>query len=123
MQKIEECFAKQFEIDGLVDAVEITADSGALAVAFQALKRFSEVFSGNSQPLAKLSNFTAEQLFFVSAAFANCGPNNLYAPPRTHPRPIYRVNLGLANRPEFARAWKCRKGDPMFRAKPCMAFS
>src|SRR6202790_1322540 len=99
---------------------ESIADLGGLTIAYAA---YEKSIDGKPRPAAK-DGFTPEQRFFLGWAQV-WGANErleyarLLANTNPHPLPRFRVNGPLSNIAEFAKAFACKKGDPMVRETQC----
>src|SRR5579864_4038675 len=99
---------------------ESIADLGGLTIAYAA---YEKSLAGKPRPPEK-DGFTPEQRFFLGWAQV-WGANQtiefarLMANTNPHPLPRFRGNGPLSNMAEFARAFACKKGDPMVREKIC----
>jgi len=99
---------------------ESIADLGGLTIAYAAYEKSLE---SKPRPPEK-DGFTAEQRFFLGWAQI-WGSNErleyarLLANTNPHPLPRFRGNGPLSNMAEFAKAFGCKKGDPMVREKVC----
>ncbi|MGC1620281.1 MAG: M13 family metallopeptidase [Candidatus Acidiferrum sp.] len=99
---------------------ESIADLGGLAISYAAYEKSLE---GKPRPPVK-DGFTPEQRFFLGWAQvwgANDRPEQerLMANTNPHPLPRFRGNGPLSNMAEFAKAFGCKKGDPMVREQVC----
>jgi putative endopeptidase len=99
---------------------ESIADLGGLTIAYAAYQKHLQ---GKPQD-ADASGFTPDQRFFLGWAqiwAANVRPETarLLANTNPHPLPRLRTNGPTSNMIEFARAFGCKKGDPMVRATIC----
>jgi predicted metalloendopeptidase len=99
---------------------ESIADLGGLAISYAAYEKSLE---GKPRPPEK-DGFTPEQRFFLGWAQvwgANDRPEyeRLMANTNPHPLPRFRGNGPLSNMAEFAKAFGCKKGDPMVREQVC----
>jgi putative endopeptidase len=128
-QERGDCVAKQFDgyvVDGdlhqngkLVEGESI-ADLGGATIAYAAFEKSME-----GRPREKDDNgFTPEQRFFLGWAqnwAVNVRPElaKLQANTNPHPLPRFRGNGPLSNMAEFAKAFGCKKGDPMVREQIC----
>ena len=124
-----DCVAKQFDgyvVEGdqhqngkLVEGESI-ADLGGATIAYAAFEKSME-----GKPREKDANgFTPEQRFFLGWAenwAVNVRPElaKLQANTDPHPLPHFRGNGPLSNMAEFAKAFGCKKGDPMVREQIC----
>lgn len=122
------CVQKQFDgyevepglhENGKLVLGESIADLGGLAISYAAYEKSIE---GKRPP--SLGGFTPEQRFFLGWAQvwgANMRPENarLMANTNEHPLPKFRTNGPLSNMELFAKAFGCKKGDPMVRENFC----
>jgi putative endopeptidase len=122
------CVQKQFDgyevepglhENGKLVLGESIADLGGLAISYAAYEKSIE----GKRP-ATLGGFTPEQRFFLGWAQvwgANMRPENarLMANTNEHPLPKFRTNGPLSNMELFAKAFGCKKGDPMVRENVC----
>ena len=98
---------------------ESIGDLGGLAIAYTA---YENSISGKRPP--NIDGFTPEQRFFLGWAQvwgANQRPEAARTQTNTDPHPLarFRGNGPLSNMEAFARAFGCKKGDPMVRDNPC----
>jgi putative endopeptidase len=99
---------------------ESIADLGGLTISYAA---YEKSLQGKPRPPDK-DSFTPEQRFFLGWAQV-WGANErleyarLMANTNPHPLPRFRGNGPLSNMDEFARAFGCKKGDPMVRVAAC----
>jgi len=106
-------------INGRLTLGEDVADLGGAALAFMAWQS-----STAGQALAPVDGFMPEQRFFIGMAQWACSNERpealrLSALTDVHSPNRFRVNGVVSNMPEFARAFACRPGQPMVRAKRC----
>jgi len=99
---------------------ESIADLGGLAISYAAYEKSLE---GKPRPQT-LDGFTPEQRFFLGWAQvwgANVRPEyaRLQANTNPHPLPRFRANGPLSNMEAFAKAFGCKRGEPMVREKAC----
>jgi putative endopeptidase len=128
-QERGECVAKQFdgyEVEkglhekGKLVEGESIADLGGVTLAYAAFQK-----SLDGKPRETDANgFTPEQRFFLGYASnwaVNVRPELARLQTNTDPHPIprYRANGPLSNMAEFAKAFRCRKGDAMVREQSC----
>ena len=130
-KKFEErvqCVRDQYAQYTIVDDIKINskltsgedvADLGGTLLAYIAWKDAMA-----NQHLEPVDGFTPDQRFFIGFAQWACDnqrPENLRANAITNPHSPdkYRVNGIVSNMPEFWRAFQCKEGDPMVRAKAC----
>ena len=97
------------------------ADNGGLAEAFLAFTNSSssEGPMKDLPTLPGLSQFSAEQLFFLSFGSMWCETKTFEALAMqltgdVHPPHSVRISGAVKNSPEFAKAFKCKKADQMF---------
>lgn len=124
-----ECVAKQFDgyevekglhENGKLVEGESIADLGGATLAYAAFQK-----SQHSKTNEKDANgFTPEQRFFLGYAenwAVNVRPElaRLQTNTDPHPLPKFRANGPLSNMAEFAKAFGCKKGDPMVRTQVC----
>ena len=126
------CVEKQFseysavedvKLNGKLTLGENLADLGGLTLAFAAYRASRE----GRAPEAQRAGYGPEQQFFLAHAQAWCAvvrPENARLRARTDPHapPRWRVDGPLSNFPEFARAFRCKEGDPMVRAERCQVW-
>lgn len=120
------CVAKQYSGYTIVDDIKINgrltlgedvADLGGTVLAYLAWK--------TTHPDApSRDGFTPDQRFFVGMAQWACSNERpqalrLRALTGVHSPNRHRVNGVVSNLPEFAKAFSCKPGQPMVRAKPC----
>ena len=119
-QEIPDLGVKQ---NGLLTQGEDTADNGGMRLAYAAMA--STLAAHGGSPEAKgPDGLTNAQRFFVAHAFGWCSnvrPEIARTIVATNPHslPKYRVNNVVANMPEFAQAFGCKKGQPMVRENAC----
>jgi len=98
---------------------ESIGDLGGLAIAYAA---YEKSIAGKRPP--DVDGFTPEQRFFLGWAQV-WGTNQRAEAARLqtntdpHPLPQFRGNGPLSNMEAFAKAFGCKKGDPMVRENPC----
>ena len=99
---------------------ESIADLGGLTIAYAA---YQKALQGKPRPPEK-DGFSPEQRFFLGWAQV-WGANErieyarLMANTNPHPLPRFRGNGPLSNMAEFAKAFGCKKGQPMVREQAC----
>jgi putative endopeptidase len=122
------CVVKQFDSyevepglhqNGKLVLGESIGDLGGLAIAYAAYEKSIE----GSRP-KNIDGFTPEQRFFLGwaqvwgtntrAEFARLQTNT-----NPHPLPQFRANGPISNMEAFAKAFGCKKGDPMVRDTAC----
>jgi putative endopeptidase len=123
-----QCVRDQFAQYVIVDDIRINsrltsgedvADLGGTLLAYLAWKK--DVAGRQLQPV---EGFTPDQRFFIGFAQWACEnqrPENLRVSAVTNPHSPgkYRIDGIVANLPEFARAFSCKRGAAMVREKPC----
>jgi len=98
---------------------ESIGDLGGLAIAYAA---YEKSIAGHRPP--DIDGFTPEQRFFLGWAQV-WGTNQRAEAARTqtntdpHPLARFRGNGPISNMEAFARAFGCKKGDPMVREQAC----
>ncbi|CAJ0606367.1 unnamed protein product [Cylicocyclus nassatus] len=110
-------------VNGKLTQGENIADNGGVKVAYKAYKEYLKEHQ-EEEHISGLEEFSNEQLFFLAYAFTWCGDmreDALIEQVLTdeHPPERYRVNVVLANQPEFATAFKCDHGSAMNPSKRC----
>ncbi|KAK0396478.1 hypothetical protein QR680_001731 [Steinernema hermaphroditum] len=125
-QEMRQCFVQQYgriqvlatdmaKVNGEQTARENIADNGGIRAAYAAMLkelRRRHLDRRHKITLDRVGNFTFEQLFFISHAFTWCGSvrpealidqvlNDNHTPDK------YRVNIVMANFPEFFSAFQC----------------
>jgi len=98
---------------------ESIGDLGGLAIAYAAYEKSIE----RKRP-ADIDGFSPEQRFFLGWAQvwgANQRPEAARLQTNTdpHPLPRFRGNGPLSNMEAFAKAFGCKRGDPMVREQSC----
>ena len=128
-QERGECVSKQFDgyevekglhENGKLVEGESIADLGGITLAYAAFLKSRHGQSGEKDS----NGFTPEQRFFLGYAenwAVNTRPElaRLQTNTDPHPLPKFRANGPLSNLPEFAKAFGCKKGDPMVRPQVC----
>jgi putative endopeptidase len=118
------CIVNQFDSIDVGDGLrhkgklvtgEALGDLGGLTIAYKAYKR-----SLNGKPAPVLDGYTGDQRFFLAFARVWATSNRdedkrLRLNTDPHPLGKYRANATLANMPEFAAAFSCKRGDAMVR--------
>ncbi len=110
-------------LNGRLTLGENTADNGGVRIGLAALntQRAEKPDSKENQVVA---GFTPEQRFFLGYAQIWCENQTpesarLRATVDPHSPGRYRVNGAVQNNSDFARAFKCKAGQPMVRANAC----
>ena len=122
------CVVDQYAHYTVIDNIKINskltlgedvADLGGTLLAYIAWKNAT---SGHD--LQPIDGFTPDQRFFIGMAQWACGDERpeskrLHAVTDPHSPLEYRINGVVSNMPEFGRAFACKAGLPMVRAKVC----
>ncbi len=119
-QEIPEAGVKQ---NGKLTQGEDTADNGGIHIALAALENTLKA-QGKTLDSPAGDGLTEVQKFFLSFANIWCGdlrPETQRTAVLTqgHSLNRYRVDNVVANMPEFARAFGCKKGQPMVHENAC----
>ena len=119
-QEIPEAGVKQ---NGLLTQGEDTADNGGIHLALMALEKDLKDQSKSLDEKGS-DGLTALQKFFLAYATTWCTeyrPEVIRTVVLTNPHsiPKYRVNNVVANMPEFAQAFGCKKGSAMVHENAC----
>jgi endothelin-converting enzyme/putative endopeptidase len=109
--------------NGKLTQGEDTADNGGIHLAMLALENLYKA-RGKSLDAPEEDGLTARQRFYASFAFSWCSssrPDRERLQITTNPHSLsrYRVNIPLSNQAEFAKAFGCKKGQPMVREPAC----
>jgi endothelin-converting enzyme/putative endopeptidase len=124
-----QCFIDQYSaftvagdvhLNGKLTLGENIADNGGARLALMALL---DIHPPDPHP-AKPGDMTEQQRLFQGFAQIWCENQReedarLRAATDPHSPAEFRVNGVLQNMPEFQKAFACKAGDPMVRAKPC----
>jgi endothelin-converting enzyme/putative endopeptidase len=107
------------KINGKLTAGEDAADLGGTLLAYLAWQAATK-----AQQLRPIDGFTPDQRFFIGMAQWACGderPESLRMSAITNPHSpnVYRVNGVVSNMPQFGKAFSCKAGQPMVRARQC----
>ncbi|HZV60275.1 MAG TPA: M13 family metallopeptidase [Candidatus Eremiobacteraceae bacterium] len=122
------CVEKQFDAyevepglhqKGALVLGESIADLGGITISYAAYEKSLE-----GKPRKEIDGFSPEQRFFLGWAQVWGGserPEYARLQTQTNPHPLarFRGNGPLSNMPEFAKAFGCKKGDPMVREQSC----
>jgi putative endopeptidase len=106
-------------VNGKLTLGEAIADLGGLTIAYLAYQK-----SLDGKPGPVIDGFTADQRFFMGWAQVwqtNARPEFLRLQIATDPHAPaqFRVNGTVSNMEAFAKAFGCKKGDPMVRESGC----
>ena len=103
---------------------DMLADIGGINASLTAYRKVASKFPDDQ--LVGLTNFTAEQLFFLKsgslyceAAFEPKKPTGETFPGNDHPEAYYRVVIPAMNSPDFAEAFNCPLGSKMNPVQKC----
>ncbi len=121
-----QCFVDEYSQFSPVDDVKVngkltlgenTADNGGLRIALMALNEAMKDAKAEK-------GFTPEQRVFLGYAQVWCEnirpeAARMYAQVDPHSPARFRVNGVVPNMPEFEKAFGCKAGQPMVRAKQC----
>jgi putative endopeptidase len=110
-------------LNGRLTLGENTADNGGVRIALSALNKQRAEKPGSRENQV-VEDFTPEQRFFLGYAQVWCEnrspeSSRLLATIDPHSPGRYRVNGALQNDEDFARAFKCKAGQPMVSANAC----
>ncbi|KAM6146861.1 kell blood group glycoprotein isoform 5-T6 [Phoenicopterus ruber ruber] len=127
LQKSIDCLVEQYEsydfkVNGTFTLLENTADTGGLAIAYQAYKNWLKKHK-EEKDLPKIG-LSHDQLFYLSFAHAMCGhqdPEKLQSSLNTDPHsPLpLRVHGPVSNSQDFAKHFHCSSGSPMNPDNKC----
>jgi len=100
---------------------ENLADNGGLSRAFEAWKlsnKDDEKFNERNKALPGLSEFTAEQLFYIAFGQSFCEKGTpemakTYLSSNLHSLGQYRIIGSISNNEQFAKVFSCPKNSPM----------
>jgi putative endopeptidase len=106
-------------INSKLTSGEDVADIGGTLLAYIAWKKATA-----AEDLKPIDGFTPDQRFFVGMAQWACEnerPANLrlHAATDPHSPGFARINGVVSDMPQFAKAFSCKAGQPMVRAKAC----
>jgi endothelin-converting enzyme/putative endopeptidase len=106
-------------INSKLTSGEDVADLGGTLLAYIAWKKQTE-----GMKLTTVDGFTPDQRYFVGMAQWACEnerPENLRVSAATNPHSpgFARINGVVTNMPEFQKAFSCKAGQPMVKAKVC----
>jgi len=126
--KIEVSGGKEINMNGKITLTENMSDNGGLKRSFEAWKLSSKdakTFNERNKALPDLSNFTAEQLFYISFGQTWCEKMTPEVTEKLndsdpHSRGKYRVIGSISNNEHFAKTFNCPKNSPMNPEKKCL---
>ncbi|KAI1242151.1 hypothetical protein IHE44_0005668, partial [Lamprotornis superbus] len=127
LQRSIDCLVEQYEsysfnVNGTFTLLENTADTGGLAIAYQAYKNWLKKHK-EEKDLPKIG-LSQDQLFYLSFAHAMCGhqdPEKLQSSLNTDPHspmPL-RVSGPVSNSQDFSKSFQCPRGSPMNPDNKC----
>jgi putative endopeptidase len=113
-------------LNGKLTLGENTADNGGLRLAYRALQSVL-ASEGPGAETKKIDGYTPDQRFFISFAQIWCeNTRPQYARVAAHTDPHspgrFRTNGTVQNFDGFAKAFGCKKGQPMVSADPCVVW-
>jgi len=114
--------APAVNLNGKLTLGENTADNGGLRIAYQALL---DTLADQGKSVGdKIDGITEAQRYFLGFAQVWCTNQTeefarVLALSDTHSADRWRVNGTVQNFDEFAKAFGCKKGQPMYPAKSC----
>ncbi len=114
--------APAVNLNGKLTLGENTADNGGLRIAYQAL--LNTLAAQGKSVDDKIDGYTEAQRYFLGFAQVWC-TNQTEEVARqlalvdSHSADNWRVNGSVQNFDEFAKAFGCKKGQPMYPAKSC----
>ncbi|XP_048151379.1 kell blood group glycoprotein isoform X2 [Corvus hawaiiensis] len=127
LQRSTDCLVEHYEsysfnVNGTFTLLENTADTGGLAVAYQAYKNWMKKHK-EEKDLPKIG-LSHDQLFYLSFAHAMCGhqdPEKLQSSLNTDPHsPLpLRVSGPVSNSQDFSNSFQCPSGSPMNPENKC----
>ncbi|CAG2173087.1 unnamed protein product [Oppiella nova] len=103
---------------------ENIADNGGLRESFRAFQTYVKTY-GEPQRLPYVSQYTPQQLYFLSYASIKCDLIRNYALrvrvySGSHSPYKYRVNIPLFNFQPFSDAFKCKPNSTINRKDKCI---
>lgn len=114
------------KLNGKLTLGENTADNGGLRIAYRALQNVLAE-DGSGAATKKIHGYTPDQAFFISFAQVWCeNTRPQYARLAAHVDPHspgrFRVNGTVQNFDAFAKAFGCKKGQPMVSPDACVVW-
>lgn len=112
----------KMHVNGNQTLDENIADAGGLKISLYAFKRYVDKESPCTIP--GFEHFSTDQIFFMAYAAVYCTNESEqeyiddFLSDEHSPQPA-RVNLAVANQPEFAKAFKCPPNSLMNPARRC----
>ena len=110
-------------LNGRLTLGENTADNGGVRIALAALRKQTEA-NPNTKENQTVEGFTPEQRFFLGFAQIWCEnrtpeSSRLLVKTDPHSPGRFRVNGTLQNNDDFAKAFRCKTGQPMVSQNAC----
>jgi putative endopeptidase len=114
------------KLNGKLTLGENTADNGGLRIAYRALQNVL-ASEGADAKTKKIDGYTPDQRFFLSFAQVWCENERpkaarIAAHVDPHSPGRFRTNGTVQNFDAFAKAFGCKKGQPMVSADPCVVW-
>ncbi|OUM67795.1 hypothetical protein PIROE2DRAFT_39719 [Piromyces sp. E2] len=129
--EFSQCFIDQYSafkindqfVDGERTLDENIADNGGISRSYEAwkltLEKNPKKASHQNKKLPGLSQFTFDQLFYISFAQHYCSIENDDAFRNPHSPAKARINLSLSNSKVFAEVFNCPTNSPMNPQNKC----
>lgn len=116
-------FLTLFQVNGRISQGENIADNGGMKSAYYAYKKWAKQNDVEPQ-LPGLQQYTAEQMFWISAAQTWCSTSREWYTKMTmtvdsHSPSKFRVAGSVKNNREFANDFNCASGTPMNPIEKC----
>ncbi|HVJ08245.1 MAG TPA: M13 family metallopeptidase [Acidisarcina sp.] len=110
------------KLNGKLTLGENTADNGGIRIAYMAL--MNTLAAEGSKANEQLEGYTPQQQFFIAFGQVWCSNSTdqaarLLARTDPHAPGKWRVNGSVQNFEGFAKAFGCKKGQPMYPEKSC----
>ncbi|RWS03870.1 hypothetical protein B4U79_14606, partial [Dinothrombium tinctorium] len=132
-----QCFIDQYsnvtepvtgkKVNGTITVGDNVADNGGLRLAFDAFKEYARTKhpEKNFKLPFEMSEFSTEQLFFISVANLQCHNYDnktisVLLKHDSHSPNSVRVNVPMQNSENFAKAFNCKPGSPMNPENKCL---
>jgi len=128
---LSQCFIDEYNnfslngqyLDGNFTLRENIADNGGIARAYDAwqisLKSNPEEASERNKKLPGLSDYTLDQLFYITYGHYLCTAGDSIETANNHSPSQARVNVVLSNSEHFAKTFNCPKNSPMNPEAKC----
>lgn len=106
--------------------MENVADGGGLKLGYYAYNNWIKK-NNISEPLLPQLNYTAQQMYWISAASSLCSklknvPLPIYIRNNVHSPDLARINVGFSNIVEFAKDFECPVNSIMNPARKCIVW-